>query len=166
MIMTTEFRPAVLPNDLRSLMAFDRKVFTRSDLFPAAYWRACEAWWMLIDGEKAGCCAFQRDLDFQEDLEEDGWNPEKKGTLYIATTGLLPAYQGTGLGPLMKAWQIAWARRNGFTRIVTNTRKRNKRMIALNERFGFKVIRTTPGYYAEPTDATVVMELKLRRKRT
>lgn len=159
--MKTEFRPAVLPKELRSLMAFDRKVFTASDLFPAAYWKACESWWMLIDGAKAGCCAFQRDLDFQEDLHEDGWNPHAPGSLYIATTGLLPEYQGKGFGPLMKAWQIAFARRNGFRRIVTNTRRRNKRMIELNTRFGFKILRTTPRYYAEPTDATVVMELKL-----
>jgi len=145
-------------------MAFDRKVFTASDLFPAAYWKVCETFWMTIDGVKAGCCAFQRDIDFQEDLREDGWNPSKKKTLYIATTGLLPDYQGQGLGALLKAWEIAWARRNGFTRIVTNTRGRNKRMIDLNLRFGFRIVRTTPRYYAEPTDSTVVMELKLPKQ--
>jgi GNAT superfamily N-acetyltransferase len=159
--MKTEFRKAVLPRELRSLMAFDRKVFSESDVFPSAYWKACESWWMLIDGVKAGCCAFQRDVDFQEDLHEGGFNPFRKGSLYITTTGLLPEYQGRGFGSLLKAWQIAWAGHHGFKRIITNTRRRNKRMIRLNRKFGFTIVRTTPGYYADPSDATVVMEIVL-----
>ena len=159
--MKTEFRQAVLPQELRSLTAFDRKVFSAADAFPSSYWKECEAWWMLIGGVKAGCCAFQRDRDFKEDLSENGLNPVLRGSLYIATTGLLPRYQGRGLGPLLKAWQIAWARHHGFTRIVTNCRRSNKRMIALNTQFGFTILRTTPRYYAEPTEATVVMELLL-----
>jgi GNAT superfamily N-acetyltransferase len=159
--MKTEFRKAVLPKELGSLVAFDRKVFSEADIFPADYWMECEAWWMLIDGVKTGCCAFQKHRDFQEDLSEDRGNPVLKGSLYIATTGVLPRYQRRGFGPLLKAWQIAWARHHGFTRIVTNTRRRNKRMIDLNKKFGFTIIRTTPRYYAEPTDSTVVMELVL-----
>jgi GNAT superfamily N-acetyltransferase len=162
--MTTEFRQALVPKELRSLTAFDRKVFSASDAFPASYWKECEAWWMFIDGRKAGCCAFLRDLDFQEDLSPTGENPAAKGCLYIATTGLLPKYQGQGLGVLLKAWEIAYGRRHGFTRIVTNTRRRNERMIELNQSFGFTILRTTPRYYAEPTDATVVMELILKPK--
>jgi ribosomal protein S18 acetylase RimI-like enzyme len=34
-------------------------------------------------------------------------------------------------------------------------------MIALNERFGFRVIRTTPRYYSDPVESTVVMELRI-----
>lgn len=166
--MKTEFRKAEVPQELRSLLAFDRKVFSASDVFPASYWKTCEAWWLLIDGVKAGCCAFQKNVDFREDIEQDNWNPVRKGSLYIATTGLLPRYQGQGFGPLLKAWQIAWARRHGFSRIITNTRGRNQRMIDLNTKFGFTILRTTPGYYAGPSDSTVVMELvlpKLPKKR-
>ena len=160
--MITEFRQAVLPKEVRSLAAFDRKVFSAADVFPPSYWKQCEAWWMLIDGRKAGCCAFQRDTDFTEDLTFTD-NPKSKGTLYIATTGLLPKYQGQGFGALLKAWEVAYARRHGFRRIVTNPRKKNVRMIELNRQFGFMIVRTTPRYYAEPTDATVVMELLLKK---
>ncbi len=159
--MRTEFRKAVLPRELRSLQAFDRKVFRKSDWFPADYWRMCESYWLLVDGVKAGCCAFQKHVDFQEDLRGDGLNPAVRGTLYISTTGILPKFQGRGFGQLLKVWQIAYARRHGFTRIVTNTRKRNASMIALNRKFGFRIVRTTPRYYSDPTDATVVMELAL-----
>jgi ribosomal protein S18 acetylase RimI-like enzyme len=161
--MTTEFRKAAIPKELRSLTAFDRKVFSASDAFPPSYWKECEAWWMLIENRKAGCCAFQRHTDFAEDITTGNLNPRAKGTLYIATTGLLPKYQGQGFGALLKAWEIAYARRHGFGRIVTNTRRRNTRMIELNRNFGFTILRTTPRYYADPVDATVVMELLLNR---
>ena len=87
--MYTEFRKANLPDELRSLMAFDRKVFPISDLFDADYWKRCESYWMLVNGKKVGCCAFEKHLDLQEDIDADGVNPRRKGSLYISTTGIL-----------------------------------------------------------------------------
>ena len=116
---------------------------------------------MLVNGVKAGCCAFQQHIEFEEDIRQDHLNPAMHGCLYIASTAILPRLQGLGLGTLMKAWQICYARRQGFHRMVTNTRKRNTAMIRLNKKFGFKVIRTTPGYYTAPTESTVVMALCL-----
>jgi ribosomal protein S18 acetylase RimI-like enzyme len=161
--MTTEFRRAKLPDELRSLLAFDRKTFPAADVFPEESWRRMHSYWMLVDGRIAGCCAFQRHVDFEQD--ESGRNRPMEGSLYIASTGVLPRFQGQGLGRLMKCWQIAYAQRNGFTRIVTNTRGKNDHMIHLNERFGFRVVRVTPHYYSRPDDSTVVMELRLGRNR-
>jgi ribosomal protein S18 acetylase RimI-like enzyme len=160
--MEVEFKRAVLPDDLRRLRAFDRKTFPRSDLFSIEDWKECESYWMIIDGTRVGCCAFQKHVDFQEDIRPEPAESGAQGSLYISTTGILPKYQGAGLGSLFKSWQIAYARRNGFHRIVTNTRGRNARMIALNRKFGFRVLRTTPGYYRDPTDSTVVMELHVK----
>ena len=147
--------------DLRRLMAFDHAVFPESDWFDTDCWKTYESWWMLVDGVRAGCCAFERHVDFQEDLRRDGRNPRLRGSLYIASSGILPRLQGKGLGAVLKTWQIAYAQRHGFTRIVANTRKSNVRMIGLNRRFGFKVIRTTRDYYHDPAEATVVMELSI-----
>jgi len=161
--MNTEFRKAILPDDIRSLMDFDRKVFPRPDRFDAAYWNICEPYWIIVDRVTVGCCAFEKHVDFQDDLRRDGVNPRRRGSLYICTTGILPKFQGKGFGSLLKSWEVAFARRHGFKRMVTNTRKRNKKMIELNRKFGFRVIRTTPRYYSDPVDSTVVMELLLRR---
>jgi ribosomal protein S18 acetylase RimI-like enzyme len=158
--MKTEFRRA-LPVEIRGLMAFDRKVFPESDRFAKEYWKAIEAYWMLVQGVKVGCCAFEKRVDFQEDIREDEANCRMDASLYISTTGILPEFQGKGFGQLLKAWEIAYARYHRFTRIVTNTRKGNRSMIALNRKFGFRIIRITPRYYSDPTDATVVMELIL-----
>jgi ribosomal protein S18 acetylase RimI-like enzyme len=158
--MKTEIRRVILPRELRSLQAFDRKVFSEADCFPAEYWSTLESYWLLVDGRKAGCCAFEKHVDFQEDLREDGRNVRRHGSLYIATTGIAPAFQGQGWGRLLKSWELAYARHNGFRRVITNARKSNAAMIALNRRFGFRVIRTTRGYYADPTESTVVMALE------
>ncbi len=140
-------------------MAFDRKVFSESDLFDAEAWRDCAPYWMIVDGAKAGCCAFQKNIDFRDDIGED--DPRLKGSLFISTTGMLPKFQGRGFGSLLKAWEISFARYHGFTRIVTNHRKRNIPIIKLNQKFGFKIIRTTSRYYENPGDSVVVMELLL-----
>ena len=158
--MHTEFRPVDPAREVRALLVFDRKVFGSADAYSAEMWRAYESYWMFVDGKKVGCCAFERDHDFRDDLGES--DPPLKGTLHITSTGLLPKYQGLGLGTLMKAWQVAFARRHGFTRLVTASRKSNVRMIALNKKFGFQAIRVTPRYYREPVEAILVQELKLR----
>ncbi len=144
--MRVEFRKVLLPSELPALMSFDRKIFPAADRFDAAYWQDVESWWMFVDGKKAGCCAFER----------------RGKTLYLSTTGLLPPFQGRGLGALLKSWQIAYARYHGFRRLSAHCRKSNKRMIALNQEFGFRMVRTIRGYYTGPGDAAVLMELRLK----
>jgi ribosomal protein S18 acetylase RimI-like enzyme len=158
--MQTEFRRAVVPREVRSLIAFDHKAFPRSDWFAARDWEHYESYWLCVGARKIGCCAFEAGVDFADDVDET--NRRSEGSLYIASTGILPAFQGKGFGRLMKSWHIAYAIHYGYRRVVTNTRSRNAAMIALNKKFGFRVLRTTPGYYGDPVDATVVMERVLR----
>jgi ribosomal protein S18 acetylase RimI-like enzyme len=162
--MRTEFLRVRTPEEIRSLVIFDRKVFSVADQFPPEYWRQVQSYWMLIDGVKVGCCAFERHVDFKQDQREDGLNPRMVGSLYVATTGILPRFQGHGFGRMLKCWQVAYAQRHKFQRIVTNTRQRNEAMIHLNRTFGFEVIRITPRYYSQPTDSTVVMELRINEQ--
>lgn len=160
--MRIEFTKAMLPAELRSLAAFDHVVFGKSDWFPREVWKAYESFWMRVDGKKVGCCALQEDVDFQDDIRDN--DVPGRGSLYIASTGILPEFRGKGFGQLLKNWEVLYARYRGFKRIVTNTRKSNSAMIALNRKFGFRVIRTTPRYYSDPVEATVVMELLLRSR--
>ncbi len=161
--MQTEFRRAVTPREIRSLVIFDHKAFHNhpGDWFYPSAWSAYEVWWMLIGQRKLGCCAFAPNIDFTEDLHRGRHNPQRRGSLYIASTGILPQFRGKGLGALLKAWQLSYARNHGFNRIVTNTRKSNQAMIGLNRKFGFDIIRSTPGYYEDPKESTVVMERRL-----
>jgi GNAT superfamily N-acetyltransferase len=161
--MNTEFRKAIVPKEIRSLVIFDHKAFHEypADWFDRDDWEAYDPWWMIVDNRKVGCCAFEPHVDFQEDIRDDGKNPRLRGSLYIVTTGILPTLRALGFGGLLKSWQVLYARRHGFTRVVTNTRKGNRPMIKLNRTFGFNVLRTTPNYYENPREPTVVMELRL-----
>jgi RimJ/RimL family protein N-acetyltransferase len=160
MIVHVEFRKAILPQELGRLVAFDHKVFAKADWFPRADWETYESYWLIVNNRKVGCCAFEHHVDFQDNLEDEA--PKRNGSLYIATTGILPGVKGTGLGGLLKCLQISYARHNGFTRIVTNSRRSNLAMIRLNLKFGFKKLRTsTCDYYNDPPEPTVVMELTL-----
>ena len=163
--MHTEFRPARIPAELRSLVLFDHKAFAAypSDWFDSAHWRTYQAWWLILNGRKIGCCALQPNVDFQGDAPDHKQTPARKGSLYIASTAILPTYRGLGLGSLFKAWQISYASQHGFARIITNTRKSNKPMIRLNQKFGFKIVRTVRAYYFDPSEPTVVMERLLSR---
>jgi ribosomal protein S18 acetylase RimI-like enzyme len=156
--MRIEFRKAILPKEIGALLAFDRKVFPASDRFDRAYWKECESYWLLVGATKAGCCAFEKHVDFHD---EEGQAPRRKGSLYISTTGILPRFQNRGFGALLKSWEIAYARYHGFNRVITTCRKSNARMIALNRQFGFRIVRTIPRYYDEPVDSAVFMELLL-----
>jgi ribosomal protein S18 acetylase RimI-like enzyme len=156
--MKTQFRKAVLPKEIGALLSFDRNVFPKPDRFDQAYWTACESHWLIVGKTKVGCCAFEKHVDFHDG---SGDALHRRGSLYISTTGILPRFQKKGFGPLLKSWEIAYARYHGFNRIITNCRKRNTRMIALNRQFGFRIVQTIPRYYMEPTDSSVLMELLL-----
>jgi ribosomal protein S18 acetylase RimI-like enzyme len=157
--MELEFRRAVLPEEADELWELDVAIFGK-DAFRQEDWLSLESYWVVVDGRVAGCAAFVHDVDFGEDLGDGRENVAQRGTLYIQSTGLLREFRGRGLGSRVKAWQIEYARRNGFRRMVTNCRESNAAMIAINEKHGFRAIRSTPGYY-EDGEATVVMELVL-----
>jgi GNAT superfamily N-acetyltransferase len=161
--MMLEFRRAKVPEEVDELRRVDVEIFGK-DAFEEELWFSVEPYWIVVDGQVAGCAAFVHDVDFAEDLREDDENVPRRGTVYIQTTGLLREYRGKGLGQRIKEWEIAYAQRNGFGRVVTNCREGNAAMIAINEKYGFRPIRRTPGYYWDG-EATVVMELVLDLRR-
>ena len=151
-----EFRRALVPSEIDALCDVDRRIFHAfpSDIFSREFWaKSCEAYWMTVNGQIVGCSAFQLNHDHR------GRN---QGCLYISSTGILPEFRRQGLGRKQKEWQIEYARRNGFTRIVTNMRASNAPIIALNRSLGFtvhEIVQT--GMYDSPEEAAVVMELTL-----
>jgi GNAT superfamily N-acetyltransferase len=153
--MNVEFRKAILPDEIEALCKFDHVAFESfpADLFDAEDWAQYESYWMIVNGRTVGCSAFLHDVDYDE-------QPRPK-CLYIVSTGTLPEVQGQGLGTKQKQWQIEYARLRGFEFIVTNMRQSNSRIMRLNEKFGFKARELVPGYYDDPDEAAVVMELKL-----
>jgi len=153
--MNIEFKKAILPADLADLCAMDKRIFGKypGDLFTPEMWQEQEVYWMICDGKNIGCSSFLHHSDHDGTLQP--------GSLHIMTTGILPELQGRGFGEKQKTWQIEYARLHGFSRIITNTRQSNYRMIALNEKLGFKQILVVQDFYEEPAEPAIVMELQL-----
>jgi len=153
--LPVEFRKALVPDELGRLLDFDRKAFARypADLFDERTWMALLSYWLIVDGVIVGCTALEQHMDY------DG--SSRPGALFISSTGVLPEFQGRGYGKLQKQWQIEYARKNGFTTVVTNMRESNQRIILLNEQFGFARRKLHTNYYKDPAEAALVMELRI-----
>lgn len=156
--MKIEFREVVIPDEIEALLAFDRRAFAEfpADLFDAEEWAQFKSHWMIVDGEIVGCSAIVHDVDYDE--------TDKPGSLWIASTGISPEYRRKGFGRALKEWQIEYARKHGFEVIVTNMRESNSAIINLNERSGFTRREVSPGYYSDPTEDAIVMELRLQEE--
>jgi len=136
--MDIKFQKAKLSEELNDLLDFDRKAFGSypDDLFEPEDWGDNESYWMLVDGIRVGCSAFQHNIDYDE--------KPRSGCLYIASTGILPEFQGRGFGRKQKEWQIYYALHHGFDMMVTNMRQSNTRIINLNQSLGFSCGPSSP----------------------
>jgi len=154
-----ELRKAIIPDEVEALGDFDRRAFHLhpQDLFTSEQWEEYESYWMVLDGQAVGCSAFVHNVDYNEQ--------PRPGCLYIVSTGVAPEFQRKGFGNQQKAWQIEYAKQRGFTKIVTNMRQSNERIIRLNEKFGFTIRKIDPGYYSDG-EPCVVMELDLSNSYT
>ena len=59
-------------------------------------------------------------------------------TAFHDLTGVKRKWRRRGIAGALKRRQIAWAKENGYTRVVTNNEERNEPIRRLNERLGYK----------------------------
>ncbi|WP_299167173.1 ribosomal protein S18-alanine N-acetyltransferase [uncultured Arthrobacter sp.] len=77
-------------------------------------------------------------------------------TADIQTIGVLPEYEGQGIGTAMLTSMLDEARRRGATETLLEVREDNPRARTLYERFGFAHIHTRRGYYRDGVSAYVM----------
>src|ERR1700730_4595421 len=162
--MKTEFLRAVVPKEIRNLVIFDHKAFRDypSDWFDRDDWEAYDPWWMIINNKKIGCCAFEPNVDFQEDIREYGKNPRLRGSLYIVTTGILPSFQSVGFGGLLRRWQLLYpdSRRGEWHRRLLRRRGAGDCRLPILSR---RVSRSTPSAPCSSPTRTTTGSAKSRR---
>jgi ribosomal protein S18 acetylase RimI-like enzyme len=147
------FRKAAYPDELDEILAFDSSVFSNpGDYMSREDWLECEAYWLIVDDERVGCCALQTNVDYDD--------TSKPSSLYIASIAIAVASRGRQLGTRFTEWQIEHARERGFSMIVANTRRSNVAMIAVYRKLGFKE-RAVIDYYDEPRERMIIFDLAL-----
>lgn len=77
-------------------------------------------------------------------------------TADIQTIGVLPQYEGRGIGTRMLTLMLDEARRRGAAETLLEVREDNPRARRLYERFGFEHIHTRRGYYRDGVSAHVM----------
>ncbi|HMQ33886.1 MAG TPA: GNAT family N-acetyltransferase [Chloroflexaceae bacterium] len=104
------------------------KIFTSREEFAAFAVESpralLDAFFVVRDGDRYVGLSFMQPAD-------------APGTLGQELTGTLPAYRGMGLAKLLKELTIDYARRRGYTRIVTWVEDQNAGMVAINLAYGF-----------------------------
>jgi ribosomal protein S18 acetylase RimI-like enzyme len=146
-----------LPEEVSILCDLERKIFGESDGFVTPdLWEGVEAFFIIHGQEIVGSIAFQHNADIGESYDDDCVVCE--GTLYLISIGIVPEWQGKGIGTRAKEWELAYARSKRYNRVVANTRLSNKISIHLHLKYGFKVTRIVSNYYEDPTEDAVVLE--------
>jgi ribosomal protein S18 acetylase RimI-like enzyme len=144
-------------DDYEKLEEFDKRAFSAADRYDLERWleKNYECWLMLLNGQTIGYCAFLNECDIEPYNKMDD-------VLYIISTAILPEFQRQGWGTVLKAWEIAYARRNMYKLMVTGCRKSNTAMINLNLRFGFQYAFEISDYYSDPVESAVILSLKVK----
>lgn len=65
------------------------------------------------------------------------WKGTEPDRMNVGLTGVLPEYRRRGIALALKLRAMAWARRQGVTKLKTNNASTNRGMLAINERLGF-----------------------------
>lgn len=141
-----EMQLAVLPHELP---------------FPPSVWREqpIEAYWIIVNNTKVGLIATESNFEPGENYEADSW--PAPGSLYLILIGLVPEWQGKGLGRVGMEWLKAHALSRGFSRVVSNLRTDNTPSMKLHLRSGFSGVDVRKDYYSNPTEDSPVLEIWL-----
>jgi ribosomal protein S18 acetylase RimI-like enzyme len=150
-----------------ALFEIDKQTFRPVDWFkkPSEYAEYSDVHLIFVGHRIAGSMAFEHDIDIER--KADGALGDNyvrtTGTLYIVNTAILPEFQRRGIGKKAKEWQIAHAKEQGFTRIVTYPRKSNAAIVGLNRKFGFEIVMEIPAGEWYDKEPALCMELDLMK---
>ncbi len=147
------------PENFKLLGEMDASIFPKSDRFEAEDFRDYENFLVRLNGTPIGSIVLSHDEDVGKSYDSE--SPSAPGVLHIVSTALYTKFRRRGIGSVLKAWEIAYAKKHEFKEIVTSARKSNSGSINLNKKFGFHVARTISGYYENPKEDAVVMRLSL-----
>ncbi|MBI3812303.1 MAG: ribosomal protein S18-alanine N-acetyltransferase [Nitrospirae bacterium] len=79
--------------------------------------------------------------------------------LHLLNLSVRPDRRRIGIGEELARWTLSWARENGARLATLEVRASNEAAKRLYEKLGFKVVAVRQGYYREPKEDAVIMNL-------
>lgn len=83
----------------------------------------------------------------------DTRDQQAQGGIYLKFFGVLPSYQGRGIGTDVLEAVIYWAHKNGYRMITLNVNDHNQTAMSLYQKLGFQPTQYIYNYY-DNTDKT------------
>lgn len=140
--------------DKAKLLELEHKIFS-TDRFDA--WDGYTVFFVVLGeniAEPVGSIAFVPNLTIGKSWDEDAKSP---GTLWLVSIGILPEFQGRGIGTDVMRWATSWFRELGFHRLTSNFRVSNLNSRSLHKKCGFQFAEVVPNYYHDPTEHAQVV---------
>lgn len=157
-----KIRAARIPGEIGTLLKLDAQTFQEADVITSEdewlyYWKGALCYFLSVGSTLAGSlvlCAHKGMWDEEKEILTD-----VPGCVHLVSIGILPEFQGRGLGSLLMTLGITHARVGGFSKVVSVIRPSNIASRKLHERFGFRKTGTTiSGYFEEPDEPGVMYE--------
>ncbi|HEY5593648.1 MAG TPA: ribosomal protein S18-alanine N-acetyltransferase [Nitrospiria bacterium] len=79
--------------------------------------------------------------------------------LHLMNLSVHPSWRRMGIGEELARWTLSWAKENGARLATLEVRDSNTAAKGLYEKLGFKVAAVRHGYYREPREDAVIMNL-------
>ena len=136
-------------NDIAAVAQIEQRCF--SDPWSENSFRLClsentDFFLLEADGVVCGYAVFDRTLGNEGELHN---------------IAVAPEIRGKGLSRLLMDALVDSAKRNGVERVMLEVRASNEAAIALYTKYGFEKVGLRPGYYRNPTENAILMDLML-----
>ena len=119
--MKIEFWKANPVKEAWGLTNVDKQCYPK-DWWTQGEWRQYDQiYWIVRDEIPIGCLAMGRDMAFSRSENDKAW--VKSGSLYLATTSILPQWRTRSISDTVRRWQLRFAKDHGYDMISTNCRK-------------------------------------------
>ena len=143
-----EVRRAI-PDDATKIAEIESKCFSEpwsEQMLRSYILQGADVFVVSTEGEMCGFSVLDRSLVTEAEIHN---------------VAILPEYRGKKLSRLLMDAMVSTARENGVTRIMLEVRASNQAAISLYTAYGFEKVGIRAGYYRNPTENAILMDLML-----
>ncbi len=137
-------------DDVSEIVSIERKCFTdpwSENAFRAAFNENTDIFVLDADGLLGGFAVFDRTLVTEAEIHIIAVDPDMRGK---------------GFSKLLMDAMVGSADKNGVERIMLEVRASNEVAISLYTKYGFEKVGLRPGYYRNPVESAILMDLQVK----
>jgi len=147
-----EIRKANVPKEIPLLNRLERATFS-SDFVSSSSWKKYKPYVVFWKSKLIGYVAVQPHVGLYSYKTKT--HKKKRGVLHLTSMGITPPFRGKGIGALLMAWVMVYAKLGRFRSINATTRASNRPIISLLRTYRFKNVKKINKFYPDGETALV-----------